>query len=363
MEPSYLKKLRDRKEKGSYRSLLLFDGYADFWSNDYLGMARLQAASAQTSGSTGSRLISGNSHAAQQCEVELASFYGSESALVFNSGYDANVGLFSSLPQKGDTVLFDELIHASVRDGIRLSHARAYSFRHNDVLDLEQKWKHATGTVFVAVESLYSMNGDVAPLKELADWCAAKNALLIVDEAHSGGVFGEGGRGMVQSENLQANCFARVFTFGKAYGLHGAVICGNASLCDYLVNFARSFIYTTALPPAHYQALSERVKQVAELDVERTYLKQNISLFRSLLPERLCFSDPDSPIQIIPVSSTKRGLSLASILQENRFAVKAILPPTVPEGSECLRICLHAFNTEDELRKLTSLLKEQLAEM
>lgn len=362
MEPSYLKKLRERKEKGSFRSLLLFDGYADFWSNDYLGMARRQL-DVSSGGSTGSRLISGNSFAAEHSEKELAAFYGSESALVFNSGYDANLGFFSSVPQKGDTVLFDELIHASVRDGIRLSHAKSYSFRHNDLCDLEQKWKHATGTVYVAVESLYSMDGDIAPLQELADWCASKNALLMVDEAHAGGVFGEGGRGLISELNLQQQCFARVFTFGKAYGSHGAVICGNASLREYLVNFARSFIYTTALPATHYSELVSRVKAVELMQEARDQLQQNIQLFRESLPANLLCSDVSSPIQIIPVENAEKAQQMATILQENQFAVKAILPPTVPQGSERLRICLHTFNTENEIRKLTILLNAHLAEI
>lgn len=359
MEPSYLKKLRERKEKGSYRSLLSFDNYADFWSNDYLGLAREQHTESR-GGSTGSRLISGNSIAVERAETELANFFESESALVFNSGYDANLGFFSAVPQKGDTVLYDELIHASVRDGIRLSHAKSFSFRHNDLSDLETKWNHATGTVFVAVESLYSMDGDIAPLAELASWCKEKSALLVVDEAHAGGVFGKGGRGLVEQFGLQEACFARLFTFGKAYGSHGAVICGNASLREFLINFARSFIYTTALPEDHYSFLVKRVYQVAEMDMERQDLQAAISLLRHSIPVSCHFSDPHSPIQIIPVPDPDQCLQLAEMLQQRHVAVKAILPPTVPENGQRLRICIHAFNTPEEIRALAAMLTEMI---
>lgn len=354
-----MKKLRERKEKGSYRSLLSFDGYADFWSNDYLGLARVQSLDA-VAGSTGSRLISGNSLVIERSEAQLAAFFSSEAALVFNSGYDANLGFFSAVPQKGDTVFYDELIHASVRDGIRLSHAKAYSFRHNDLSDLERKWKHAGGTVYVAVESLYSMDGDVAPLESLTTFCEANNALLVVDEAHAGGIFGSGGRGLMEEFGLEKKCFARLFTFGKAYGMHGAVICGSHSLREFLINFARSFIYTTALPEMHYKQLAERVFVVENRGKERNDLRANIQLFRQLIPETMHFSDALSPIQIVPVSDLNVCIELAALLQTEHFAVKAILPPTVPENGQRLRICIHAFNTQEEIQRLATILCDKL---
>lgn len=278
MIPAYLKKLNERKEKGSYRSLFSFEDASDFWSNDYLGLARAPLAYPGCSGSTGSRLISGNTALIQMAESRIARFFGSEAALVFNSGYDANLGFFSAVPQKGDTVLYDELIHASVRDGIRLSHAKSYSFRHNDLKDLQRKAEHASGTVFIAVESLYSMDGDLAPLPELADWCELHGALLVVDEAHAGGVFGEGGRGLVAAAGLESRCFARLVTFGKAYGMHGGAICGGKLLCEFLINFARSFIYTTALPEAHYSHLTERIVLAEGMGEARLRLQENIAL-------------------------------------------------------------------------------------
>ena len=178
----------------------------------------------------------------------LADFHKAESGLIFNSGYDANLGLFSCIAKKEDTLICDELIHASIIDGCRLSYANRFRFAHNDVEDLEDKLRRSKGNIFVAVESVYSMDGDMAPLKEIAAVCKKYNASLIVDEAHATGLFGDQGRGLVSQHGLEQEVFARVHTFGKALGCHGAVILGSETLRNYLVNFARSFIFTTALP-------------------------------------------------------------------------------------------------------------------
>jgi 8-amino-7-oxononanoate synthase len=357
MKARFLDKLQERKDKGSLRSLSLFEGMIDFCSNDYLGMSKTESQSVVYAGSTGSRLISGNSTQAEETERFLASFFESEATLVFNSGYDANVGLFSSVPQKGDTVLYDELIHASVRDGIRLSNARAYSFRHNDLIDLAKKFKQAEGSVFVAVESLYSMDGDHAPLVELAAWCEQKGAFLIVDEAHAGGVYGDSGKGLLHELGLHKRCFARLYTFGKAFGTHGAAICGSEELKEYLYNFARSFIYSTALPPNQYLHIQTSIERSSNTHMCRD-LKEVISQFRSLIKDESVISDPTSPIQVIPVSTLEKCLLIAKKMQENNLAIKAILPPTVPENGQRLRICLHAYNTESEINQLTELLNE-----
>lgn len=357
MKARFLTKLQERKDKGSLRSLSLFEGMVDFCSNDYLGTAKIQSQPAVYSGSTGSRLISGNSSQAEETETFLADFFHAEAALIFNSGYDANVGLFSSVPQKGDTVLYDELIHASVRDGIRLSHARAYSFHHNDLADLEKKFKNAEGSVFVAVESLYSMDGDLAPLAALVELCEQNGAYLIVDEAHAGGVYGESGKGLLYELGLHQRCFARLYTFGKAFGTHGAVVCGSAELREYLYNFARSFIYTTALPPKQYLHIKDSVERASTNNLRRD-LNGVISQFRSLINTELVISDPSSPIQVIPISTLEKCLLIAQTMQENNLAVKAILPPTVPENGQRLRICLHAYNTYSEVNKLAELLNE-----
>ncbi len=204
------------------------------------------------SGATGSRSITGNSQLAEETEQLIANFHGREAALIFNTGYMANVGLFSCIAGKGDTFISDEYIHASMIDGMRLSYANRLRFKHNDIADLEKKLKIATGNKIVAVESIYSMDGDEAPLKEIVAACKKHDALLIVDEAHATGVYGDKGDGLVCKYGLQNDVYAVVHTFGKALGLHGAVVTGSKVLRNFLLNQARSFIFTTALPPHNY---------------------------------------------------------------------------------------------------------------
>ena len=350
MDAKLIHKLIERAKEGTLRSLSCFEGMTDFFSNDYLGLAKHSVETTEgNSGSTGSRLISGTSNEALSCESFLAEYFGAEEALVFNSGYDANLGFFSSLPQKGDTIIYDQLIHASVRDGIRLSYAKVLSFAHNSLQDLEKKLRLADGTIYVAVESLYSMDGDLAPLKEIADLCAQYKAYLIVDEAHAAGVLG---KGLVDELGISDLVFARLVTFGKAYGAHGAVILGSTQLKDYMVNFARSFIYTTALPPSAYHLIQQRC--AVDLASLQDQLQQNIRLFRKMIsPERL-YSDERSPIQIIPIGDITKTRVLAEKLQASGFAVKPIYSPTVPKGEERIRICLHAFNTEEEITHLVA---------
>jgi len=356
MKAKYQLKLEARKKNGGLRSLSLLGEFMDFFSNDYLGFSKDAPPTAgKASGSTGSRLLSGNSREAEQTEAFLADFFGTEAALIFNSGYDANLGFFSAVPQRGDTVLYDALIHASVRDGIRLSHADAFSFSHNDVADLEKKIRKAKGTVFVAVESLYSMDGDQAPLREIAEVCKSSGAKLVVDEAHAGGVWGFIGKGLVDELNLVPAVFARVFTFGKAYGAHGACVVGDAELVDYLTNFARSLIYTTAMPPRQYVEIQQAVVRSVE-QAPRQKLQENINYFREVFNKLDFISDLRSPVQVIAVNNAEKAVELANLLQQNGLAVKAILSPTVPEGAERLRICLHAFNTPEEIDRLKAVL-------
>jgi 8-amino-7-oxononanoate synthase len=359
VKPKFQTLLENRKKTGGYRSLSLFTGFVDFFSNDYLGLSKVSFPTKSfidsekyslSFGSTGSRLLSGNSIEAEECESFLSSHFNAEAALVYNSGYDANLGLFSSVPQKGDTIIYDSLIHASIREGIRLSHAKSYSFEHNCLIDLEKKLKLAEGTIFVAVEGLYSMDGDVCLLGDMVAICERYNALLIVDEAHSSGVMGREGKGL----SIEYPVFARLITFGKAYGCHGAAILGSRLLKEFLINFSRSFIYTTALPPDEYL----RIRNSVAFDTLslRDKLKENIAYFISLINMDL-ISDINSPIQIISVNDEKKAIELASLLQSNKFAVKPILSPTVKAGEERLRICIHAFNTEEEIALLVKLLR------
>ena len=352
-----IKKIEERKASDSFRTLMKADGLVDFYSNDYLGVAEMVFSSEASSGSTGSRLISGNSERTEEIENQIAKFFNHESALFFNSGYDANLGLFSAVPLKGDTVLYDSLIHASIRDGVRMSLATAFSFKHNDLQQLEEKLKRATGTVYVAIESVYSMDGDSSDLKKTAELCNQYGAFLIVDEAHSGGIDGPNGKGLVTANDLDASIFAKVVTFGKAYGSHGAMVLGPINLKNYLINYARSLIYTTALSPHSQERISNVVQVVSGMEAERHQLKRNITLFKSAIKDGgFEFIESDSAVQSVLIPGNSAAKSVATRLQNAGFAVKAILYPTVKEGSERIRICIHSFNTEKQITELTQLI-------
>ena len=288
--PSHLfKALIEREQKGMLRKLTTNYPVVDFCSNDYLGFSKLGLLSKklETSkqetiyGSTGSRLISGNSLFIEDAEKQIALFHHAESALIFNSGYDANLGLLSSIPQKEDLILFDELVHASIHDGMRLGLAKNYKFKHNDVeslKDLVQRHQKNFKNIYVVVESVYSMDGDTAPLIEIADFIKPfENIFLIVDEAHAIGVFGNQGRGLCNALGIEKKCFARVYTYGKAMGCHGAVIVGSEVLRKYLVNFSRSFIYTTALSNHSISAILNAYQLLIETD-QKDVLQNNIPI-------------------------------------------------------------------------------------
>lgn len=356
------KKLQERKDQHAFRRLRLPDGKIDFYSNDYLGIVRQRLlpppADTLAHGSTGSRLLAGNYPLIEETERGLAAFHHAEAALIFNSGYDANTGLLGCLPQRGDTVLYDSLSHASIRDGIRLGFAQAFSFGHNDMDDLKKRLAaiKTGGHIFVVTESVFSMDGDKAPLAGMAALCGQYGAGLIVDEAHATGVVGERGEGLVQQLGLEKACFARVHTFGKAVGCHGALVAGSAALRDYLVNFSRPFIFSTALPETAVQAIRDSYRLFPGLSDARRQLQRLIGQWRqATLPFETLPSD--TPIQGIIVPGNEAVKKMAARLQENNLDVRAILYPTVPRGKERLRIILHAFNTEDELQQLIRLLK------
>jgi 8-amino-7-oxononanoate synthase len=358
-----------RRAANSLRSLSLPASLIDFCSNDYLGFARsprlrdlVRERSAGRGddllGSTGSRLISGNSELCESLEREIADFHRAQAGLIFNSGYDANLGVFSSIPGRSDTVLYDELAHASIRDGIRLTFARSHSFRHNDLDDFRHKIGLARGHVFVAVESVYSMDGDTAPLSELVGLCRERECDLVVDEAHATGVFGPGGRGLVVELGLQDDVFARVHTFGKALGSHGAIVLGSQMLRTFLINFARSFIYTTFLPPHSLLSVACAYEMLPDAAPLVEALRRNIALFRSELPSQRYPSllPSDSAIQSLLFPGNDPARQAARYLQDHGFDVRAILSPSVPPGKERLRICLHAFNETDDVQRLAQLL-------
>jgi 8-amino-7-oxononanoate synthase len=356
-----LEKLEVREQDLALRSLKKQNDRIDFCSNDYLGLARNKAFQKEINqevtrnlyphGSTGSRLISGNHPLFEKTEIKIARFHHAEEALIFNSGYDANVGLISAIAGRGDAIVYDSLIHASLRDGIRLSLATAYSFLHNDMRNLEEKLKRLKRRSFVVVESVYSMDGDQAPLEELIYLCNRYEASLIVDEAHATGVIGEKGEGLVQHLGIERECFARVHTFGKALGVHGAVVLGSKTLKQYLINYARTLIYTTALPPSDVAAISVAYDYFPKMKEERKHLQQLISHFQRInLPFGKLPSN--TPIQILIVPDNEEVLALANTLQRKGLDIKAILSPTVPKGKERLRITLHSFNTFEDIQRL-----------
>lgn len=360
------KKLEERKTSGAYRSLKPENDLVDFCSNDYLGFARSaelkRNADAEIAlhrhtlnGSTGSRLISGNLTYTEDLEKQIAAYHKSESGLIFNSGYDANFGLFSSLPQRGDTIITDELIHASIIDGTRLSHANRYTFKHNDLNSLESKLQQAKGICYVAIESIYSMDGDTPPLLDILNLTDRYNAHLIVDEAHAVGLYKQG---LINHLNLQHRIFAQVVTFGKALGCHGAIILGSNMLREYLINFARSFIYTTAAPFHQMASVKMAYELLQKADEAIDRLKSNISLFKSTIASNIELIASDSAIQCILLKTNEKAREIASELQNKGLDVRAILSPTVPQGLERIRICIHAYNTAQEITLLTNLINQ-----
>ncbi len=350
-------KLEVRKKENSFRQLSLPRGEIDFFSNDYLGLSRdSKPESFIHAGSTGSRLLSGNSIGAIDAESSLAKFFESESSLVFNSGYTANLGIMSSVPQRGDYILYDELVHASIRDGIRLSNAKAISFKHNDTFDLEKQIAKISGTIYIVVESLYSMDGDMAPLRRIIEISKNRGAFLIVDEAHAVGVFGWEGRGIVHGREIIEDVFARIVTFGKAFGFHGAAVLGSSELISYLVNFARPFIYTTALPTSDYQVIVNRIEQ-ADFRGRQLKLHDNLNYFRSNL-KVLTKSEINSPIQVFQFDSKDVVINVSNRLIDQGIYTKPIFSPTVPRGEERIRLCFHSYNTKEEIDILLRILND-----
>lgn len=372
LELALQRRLLLRKEEGAFRQMHIHTDLVDFCSNDYLGfarsveiaeeVARLSSERHLGNGATGARLISGNTVEVEQLERAIAHFHNAEAALLFNSGYDANIGWMSCLLSRHDTIIYDALAHASIRDGIRLSQAKSFAFRHNDLEDLEQKLQRAKGQKIIVVESIYSMDGDAAPLPEIVQLSQRYQAEVLVDEAHGLGVFGTKGEGLVQHLGLEDAVFARLYTYGKAMGAHGAAIVGSQVLRDYLINFARSFIYTTALPlhsvftiQLAYAAL-QNTPAIDQLKKKITFFKKQLS--PSALEQ---FLPSDSAIQCLIIPDNEKAKALEQVILEAGFFVKAILSPTVPKGQERIRFCIHAFNTEAEIVQLADVVKGYLA--
>lgn len=370
-------KILEREISGNLRSLQNKNLPFDFVSNDYLGLARSEELFnriqhrhqsinvTNKNGSGGSRLLSGNTLLAEKVEKDLAALFNAEAALLFNSGYTANLAIVSSIAGLGDTILYDHLSHVCLKEGAWMSKAEARPFRHNDVKDLEIKLKQAQhhGDVFVVIETVYSMDGDIAPVKEIYDVCRYYGANLIVDEAHSTGVMGNHGNGYLNEIGLADKVFARVYTFGKAMGVHGACVCGSETLIKYLVNFARPFVYTTAMPIHSIISIEQAFEYLYDHPELTGQLTRKIDLFRKSIHDchfeegKVEYPGSHTAIQPLIIPGNDRIKDIAAELQQDGFDVRPILAPTVKQGAERLRISLHAHNTDDEIIKLVNKLK------
>lgn len=361
--------LRDLEARGLRRSLEAIGG-VNLCSNDYLGLAECpqlkEAAIAAMRdsarvGGTGSRLLSGHSRVWDELEQEFAEFAETETALYFGSGYAANIGLLTSLLSAGDIVFSDELNHASLIDGMRLSGARKVVFPHLDLRALEaglSEYSRERGRKLIVTESVFSMDGDAADIERLLRLAEKHNAGLIVDEAHATGVHGPSGKGIAASLGRAREVVAAVHTCGKALASAGAFVCGSATLREHLINHARTFIFSTAMPPAMAGQIRAAVRLAQGMDKERDALLSRSREFAAALREA-GWDLPSSTAQIVPaiVGGNEETVSAAEHLQRERFAVRAIRPPTVPQGRARLRFSITCSVSAEDLKRLQAALE------
>jgi len=372
MYKSHERSLEALARRGRRRALTSFSG-ADFTSNDYLGLAssaELKAAARGALdrdvpiGSGGSRLLRGNHREHEALESEASAFFGAESALFFGGGFIANLALFSALPQRGDVVVHDALIHASVHDGMRMGKAERAEARHNDAQSFEdaiKDWRAAggTGTPWIAVESLYSMDGDKAPLDDLLAIASRHEGVLIIDEAHATGVLGPMGRGLGAHFEGRDNIIA-LHTCGKAHGAMGALLTGPQVMCDYLVNRSRPFIYATAPSPL-MAAIVRAALIICRFDsVRRDKLQSLVAYAGRTLAESCGVAASGSHIQPVIVGADERATRLAGAMQARGFDIRAVRPPTVPEGTARLRLSLTLNVDEAKVAEMAAALAEEL---
>ncbi len=349
------------KEEGRFRTLSPARGI-DFTSNDYLGfkshpVLRETAITALSAGldigSGGSRLLRGNHPAHEQLELSAAAFFGCEQTLFFATGFSANHALMTVLPAPHDVILFDALIHASLRDGIQANPAKHIRIAHNDVNAFEDALKNNSGTQrWVVVESVYSMDGDLAPLADLLKLCKKHNAMLVVDEAHATAVFGEQGKGL--THKLHSPNLVTLHTCGKGLGVAGALVCASHDVINTLINKARSFIYSTAPMPLQAVLVSKALELCAGADAQRARLFHLCEMAKQFLPA--------SPSPIFPVifGDEQRAMNAAATLQAKGFDIRAIRPPTIPAGTARLRITLNAMLRDEDVKSLGTALQELL---
>jgi 8-amino-7-oxononanoate synthase len=356
--------LRGLEARSQRRSLVEIHG-VNFCSNDYLGLAENPALRAEVAeavrnaervGGTGSRLLSGQTEEWHELEDEFAKFAGTESALFFTTGYAANLGLFSSLVGKDDVVFSDECNHASLIDGMRLSGARKVIYPHLNLDALEDALRqeaNAPWRKIIVSESVFSMDGDIAPLVELANLAEKYNAALVLDEAHATGVHGPAGHGLAAAAGITSKALAVIHTCGKALASAGAFVCGPAVLKEHLLNHARTFIFSTALPPYFAFQIKAAMRLAVGMDADRASLLQRAATLRGALQAE-GFDTAGGASQIVPIILRHNDATLdaAEHLQREGFAVRGIRPPTVAEGGSRLRLSLTTRISQDELSRL-----------
>ncbi len=355
------------REQGLYRQLQAPDG-VDLSSNDYLGLSRHPAVvqaltkaleAGVPAGSGGSRLLSGQHPLFDELERAFAAQVGAEASLFFSTGYAANVGLLSALPDEGDLVISDRLNHASLIDGLRLGRADKLIVPHNDVGAVESALVRAMGRrVFVVVESVYSMDGDMAPLEQLADLCMVHGAHLIVDEAHGGGIFGATGGGLVQELGLREKVFATIHPAGKALGMAGCFVAGSQALRELLINRARSFIFSTAPPPFLAAGLLKVLELLADPALDRTRPLKLADRLRGLVGGRLDLGASQTHIVPVMIGGAEEAVRVQQELQHRGWHARAIRPPTVPDGQCRLRLVMRSELSELQVEMLAMELVE-----
>lgn len=360
-----------RRVEGEQGSTLILDGreVINFSSNNYLGLANhpalrnaaKEAIDRYGCGSGASRLISGNMTLHEELETKLAELKGTEAALVFNSGFQANTGILSTLVGEGDTVFSDALNHASIIDGCRLSRAKVVVYSHCDVDNLESALKSSppAGRKLIVTESLFSMDGDEAPLARIVDLAEKHGAIVMVDEAHATGIFEPDGAGIVAKLGLNDRVLVQMGTLGKALGGFGAYVAGSKSLRELLINRCRSFIFTTSLPPAVLAMAIAAIGLVGKEPERRQILWNNCTRLREGL-KQLGYSLGSSQSQIMPliVGDATNCMKLSDLLLQKGVFAQGIRPPTVPEGTARLRITLMATHTAEHLARALNAFKE-----
>jgi 8-amino-7-oxononanoate synthase len=346
-------KLNERVSSSSKRKLALTDHLIDFSSNDYLGIALKN-----NTGSSGSRLISGNSIEAEQLEKSFSNLVGAEKSLFFSSGYQANIGLIPALTDRNSTIIYDEYIHASLRDGIQLSHAKSYSYRHNDLDQLQQRLEKAEGRSLIITESVFSMDGDSPNLEKLVEIAKKHNAGVLLDEAHSFGITGSKGKGLVSELGIHNELLAVVYPLGKAVGTSGAFVTGNHLLREYLINFCRSFIYSTAPSKTIVKEVEDQLKCIADLYASTSLFELKNYFINHLSEKHKVITGPYSAIVSVMIPGNDKVKNMEQQLIKAGIFGKSIMHPTVPKGEERLRICFHDFNSKDDVDLLIGQLNQ-----